>query len=214
MNFLFSNKNYQKTFKPHKHVPQNQTHLQQYAEATLGSGDLSQAVKLPEGEDICEWVAVNTVDFFNQISMLYGTIQDYCTAENCPIMTAGPRYEYHWSDGSSKPVKCSAPDYIDFLMTWVQEQLDDENLFPDKIGVPFPKNFMTTSKNILKKLFRVYAHIYHCHFQVIIDLGEEPHLNTSLKHFVYFVHEFNLIEGKQLAPLSELIDKLMSKDGK
>ena len=25
-------------------------------------------------------------------------------------MTAGPRYEYHWSDGSSKPVKCSAPD--------------------------------------------------------------------------------------------------------
>jgi len=159
-------------------------------------------------------VAVNTVDFFNQISMLYGTIQDYCTAENCPIMTAGPRYEYHWSDGSSKPVKCSAPDYIDFLMTWVQEQLDDENLFPDKIGVPFPKNFMTTSKNILKKLFRVYAHIYHCHFQVIIDLGEEPHLNTSLKHFVYFVHEFALIDAKQLAPLSELIDKLMSKDGK
>lgn len=207
-------KNY-KTFRPHKkRKPAPVNTIVRNAEQTLGSGDLSQAVKLPEGEDICEWVAVNTVDFFNQISMLYGTIQDYCTAENCPIMTAGPRYEYHWSDGSSKPVKCSAPDYIDFLMTWVQEQLDDENLFPDKIGVPFPKNFMTTSKNILKKLFRVYAHIYHCHFQVIIDLGEEPHLNTSLKHFVYFVHEFNLIEGKQLAPLSELIDKLMSKDGK
>jgi hypothetical protein len=29
-----------------------------------------EAVKLPEGEDRDEWVAVNTVDFFNQINML------------------------------------------------------------------------------------------------------------------------------------------------
>ena len=33
-----------------------------------------------------------------------------------------------------KPIKCSAPKYIDYLMTWVQEQLDDETLFPSKIG--------------------------------------------------------------------------------
>ena len=29
-------------------------------------GNLRLAVMLPEGEDINEWVAVNTVDFFNQ----------------------------------------------------------------------------------------------------------------------------------------------------
>ena len=47
-----------------------------------------------------------------------------------------PRYEYHWADGTTvkKPIKCSAPKYIDYLMTWVQEQLDDENIFPSKIG--------------------------------------------------------------------------------
>jgi len=33
--------------------------LRQYAEATLGAGSLRQAVKLPEGEDLCEWIAVN-----------------------------------------------------------------------------------------------------------------------------------------------------------
>lgn len=46
------------------------------------------------------------------------------------------RYEYHWADGTTvkKPIKCSAPKYIDYLMTWVQEQLDDENIFPSKIG--------------------------------------------------------------------------------
>ena len=33
--------------------------LRQYAEATLGSGSLRKAVKLPEGEDLNEWLAVN-----------------------------------------------------------------------------------------------------------------------------------------------------------
>ena len=53
------------------------------------------------------------------------------------IPTHTLRYEYHWADGTTvkKPIKCSAPKYIDYLMTWVQEQLDDENIFPSKIGV-------------------------------------------------------------------------------
>ena len=47
------------------------------------------------------------------------------------------RYEYHWADGQTikRPIKCSAPKYIDYLMSWVQDQLDDETLFPSKIGM-------------------------------------------------------------------------------
>lgn len=157
--------------------------------------------------------------------MLYGTITEFCTEDSCPIMSAGPKYEYHWADGHTvkKPIKCSAPKYIDYLMTWVQDQLDDETLFPSKIGrqaavekvfslsqscsfcccadfyapftvvflfavgVPFPKNFLTIAKTILKRLFRVYAHIYHQHFSEVVQLGEEAHLNTSFKHFIFFV---------------------------
>ncbi|XP_072165620.1 MOB kinase activator 1B [Diadema setosum] len=184
-----------------------------HAEATLGSGNLRQAVVLPDGEDPNEWVAVNTVDFFNQINMLYGTITEFCTTDKCPVMSAGPKYEYHWADGQTvkKPIKCSAPKYIDYLMTWVQDQLDDETIFPSKIGVPFPKNFMTIAKTILKRLFRVYAHIYHQHFKEIVFLAEEAHLNTSFKHFIYFVQEFNLIDRKELAPLQELIDRFSNK---
>ena len=57
------------------------------------SGNLRLAVMLPEGEDLNEWVAVNTVDFFNQINMLYGTITEFCTEQSCPVMSAGPKYE-------------------------------------------------------------------------------------------------------------------------
>ena len=113
------------------------------------------------------------------------------------------------------------------------------------------KLLQTIAKTILKRLFRVYAHIYHQHFKVdktfynmvlslcttalwnwlwvcaplpfqeIVSLGEEAHLNTSFKHFVYFIQasnvtflipsslliceisfqEFELIDKKELAPL-------------
>jgi hypothetical protein len=36
-------------------------------------------------------------------------------------------------------------------------------------------------KQIFKRLFRVYAHIYYSHFEKIVDLGEEAHLNTCFK---------------------------------
>lgn len=217
MSFLFGSRS-SKTFKPKKNIPEgtHQYDLMKHAAATLGSGNLRLAVMLPEGEDLNEWVAVNTVDFFNQINMLYGTITEFCTEESCPIMSAGPKYEYHWADGHTvkKPIKCSAPKYIDYLMTWVQDQLDDETLFPSKIGVPFPKNFLSIAKTILKRLFRVYAHIYHQHFSEVVQLGEEAHLNTSFKHFIFFVQEFNLIERRELAPLQELIEKLTAKDAR
>lgn len=92
-------------------------------------------------------------------------------------MSAGARYEYHWQDSSSqeyrRPTKMSAPDYIDCLMTWTQGMLDDEAVFPSKVGVPFPANFQQTVKSILRRLFRVYAHVYNHHFAQICALSLE-----------------------------------------
>ncbi|WEW57170.1 Mitotic exit network component [Emydomyces testavorans] len=82
--------------------------LRQFAEATLGSGSLRKAVKLPEGEDLNEWLAVNrmicflrkletatsltnfatVVDFYNQINLLYGAITEFCSPQTCPEMKA------------------------------------------------------------------------------------------------------------------------------
>lgn len=190
-----------------------QYQLKKYAEATLGSGNLRLAVVLPEGEDVSEWLAVNTVDFFNQINMLYGTITEFCSKEECPVMTAGPRYEYHWQDGVNfkKPTKLSAPEYVDQLMNWVQGMLDDEAIFPSKIGVPFPKNFQATIKSIVRRLFRVYAHLYNHHFAQLCALSIEAHINTSYRHFLLFVTEFDLIDPKELAPLAELNETILKE---
>eukprot|EP01091_Cochliopodium_minus_P016035 TRINITY_DN5882_c0_g1_i1.p1 TRINITY_DN5882_c0_g1~~TRINITY_DN5882_c0_g1_i1.p1 ORF type:complete len:214 (+),score=36.89 TRINITY_DN5882_c0_g1_i1:51-692(+) len=205
-----------KTFRPKKKLNngnQKLADLHKQAKATLGSGNLQAAVKLPDREDLNEWLAVNTVDFFNQINLLYGSITEFCTEECCPVMSAGPKFEYHWADGVqiTKPVKVSAPKYVDYLMTWVQGILDNEKLFPSRIDIPFPKNFVGIIKQIFKRLFRVYAHIYYSHFSKIVSLGEEAHLNTCFKHFYYFIMEFKLVEKKELSPLGDLIETLTKK---
>ena len=60
--FLCSGSRSSKTFKPKKNIPEgsHQYELLKHAEATLGSGNLRQAVMLPEGEDLNEWIAVNS----------------------------------------------------------------------------------------------------------------------------------------------------------
>merc|ERR1712137_1080584 len=92
---LFANKS--NTFPKKAHDKGTRRYdLHKQAKATLGSGNLKAAVQLPDSEDQNEWLAVNTVDFFNQINLLYGSIGEFCTEETCPTMSAGTRYEYYW----------------------------------------------------------------------------------------------------------------------
>ena len=62
MYFSLSGGRNNKTFKPKKNIPEgtHQYDLMKHAAATLGSGNLRLAVMLPEGEDLNEWVAVNS----------------------------------------------------------------------------------------------------------------------------------------------------------
>mmetsp|Transcript_11334 Transcript_11334/g.17208 ORF Transcript_11334/g.17208 Transcript_11334/m.17208 type:complete len:230 (-) Transcript_11334:189-878(-) len=208
-----------KYYKSHKsHGNKKRVELHENSQATLGAGGGSyrEAVRLPKGEDLHEWMAMYTVDFFNEISLLYGIIMEYCTKESCPEMSAGPKYEYLWMDGVKykKPHKCSAPEYIDLLMTWVEDQINDPKKFPVEDGVPFPKDFRKICKKILSRLFRVYAHIFYYHMQKMMQLEADKHLNSCFKHYIYFIREFKLMDEKETAPLADTINHMMAKDSK
>jgi len=87
-----------------------------HAGSQLGlAGNLRLTVTLPEGEDLNEWLAINSMciilfisvcrmdylsffllfflafDFYNQIHMLFRTISEFCTLASCPTMNAGPK---------------------------------------------------------------------------------------------------------------------------
>ncbi|KAH9372655.1 hypothetical protein HPB48_003369 [Haemaphysalis longicornis] len=80
-----------KTFMLKNNIPDgtHEYYMMKQVAATLGSGNLRLAVVLGEDEDLNEWAAVNMVDFFNQINMLYGTESELCTESSCAVMSAG-----------------------------------------------------------------------------------------------------------------------------
>ena len=113
------------------------------------------------------------------------------------------QFEYLWADGVKvkKPVQLSAPHYISALFEWIEDTLDDKTQFIQEFGAPFPEGFKSTVSNMCKRLFRVYAHVYHHHDAVVIDLGEKDLLNTIFKHFMYFVLYYELVDPRELVPL-------------
>lgn len=133
-------------------------------------------------------------------------------------MCAGPRFEYHWQDPESqlykRSTRLSAPDYIECLLNWVQRQIDDERLFPSDAHTPYPAEFLDRVKAMLRRLFRIYAHIYHHHFAQVCALRLEVHLNTSYRHFFLFVREYNLVHPKEMVPLAEINDAILEENAR
>jgi MOB kinase activator 1 len=83
-------------------------------------------------------------------------------------------------------------------MTWVQNLLDDENVFPTKSGHDFPQSFPATIKHVYRQLLRVFAHIYHAHYQQLLHLRSEPHFNSLFAHFLAFGREYQLLDIKDV----------------
>eukprot|EP00761_Pharyngomonas_kirbyi_P005743 gb/GECH01005749.1/.p1 GENE.gb/GECH01005749.1/~~gb/GECH01005749.1/.p1 ORF type:complete len:222 (+),score=49.07 gb/GECH01005749.1/:1-666(+) len=198
------------TFRPRKQAKKNTRRydLHKQAQSSLGTGEnLKHAVKLPEGEDENDWIADHVVDFYNSLNLLYSSLMDDCTINTCPTMTVGRDYECLWVDNVKykKPTSVPAPEYIELTMDWVADMLDSPDVFPEGDNAPYPKNFRSVIKKIMKRIFRVYAHLLNEHYRQIRSAGIEAHINTSLKHFMLFVFEFDLLAKKEAAPMSEWI---------
>jgi hypothetical protein len=54
-----------------------------------------------------------------------------------------PGFEYRWADGVAivKPMRCSSPEYVDYVMMWVEDQINNEDIFPVQESQPFPPDF-------------------------------------------------------------------------
>ena len=129
-----------KTFRPRKRFEPGTQRFELYkkAQASLKSGlDLRKVVQLPEGENINDWIAVHVVDFFNRINLIYGTVSEFCSERSCPTMSGGLRYEYRWQDGEDyrRPTKLPALKYMNLLMDWIESRINDEDIFPTRVGV-------------------------------------------------------------------------------
>ncbi|KAG6828166.1 hypothetical protein H0H92_008934 [Tricholoma furcatifolium] len=169
-----------------------------FVEAALVKGNFKTIVMLPKYVDIMEWVAVNIYDFYTNLNEFYGVIAECCNQPNCPKMSAGPTLNYTWINQDRKNVHLPAPTYIDYVMTWIQNLLDDDKTFPTKAGQEFPPHFPSTIKHVYRQLLRVFAHIYHAHYHQLLHLRSEPHFNSLFAHFLAFGREYELLDVKDV----------------
>lgn len=224
-------------------------------ERKLQDVDFKAVVALPPGLDYNEWLAshsmfycvmiimlllyqnyainvslfIAAIAFFEHVNLVYGTVSEFCTMSGCPDMS-GPGYRtYMWFDDKGKKTRVPAPQYIDYVMTFIQKTVSDENIFPTKYGkrksklLPpkrsyykisiccmvsaneFPSSFESIVRKILRLMFHVLAHVYHCHFREVVLLNLHAQLNCVFAHFTTFNHTFQLIEPKETEILHDLV---------
>jgi len=65
----------------------------------------------------------------------------------------------------------------------------------------FSKDFSNTARNISRQIFRVFSHMYTSHYDMIIALNEEGHVNTLFTHFMYFSRLNDLLDRKEITPV-------------
>ncbi|XP_038620422.1 MOB kinase activator 2 isoform X1 [Tachyglossus aculeatus] len=179
----------------------------EYTKSRITDFEFKELVVLPREIDLNEWLASNTTTFFHHVNLQYSTISEFCTGETCQTM-AVCNTQHYWYDERGKKVKCTAPQYVDFVMSSVQKLVTDEDIFPTKYGKEFPLSFESLVKKICKYLFHVLAHIYSSHFKETLALELHGHLNTLYIHFILFVREFNLVDCKETTVMGDLTEVL------
>ncbi|KAK8838497.1 Maintenance of ploidy protein mob2 [Tritrichomonas musculus] len=151
----------------------------------------------PAAYSINDWLIVNLIDFLHRVELLYSSCSLFCTSDTCPLFNSGPQYCYFWvDDDSPHPVQVSAPEYFNALKRYIKRNLLDKELFPDK-AKELSKKADGILKTSYRRLFRILAHLYICHYQDISnihDLNIFELMNTVLTHYVNFTLLFGVCQ--------------------
>jgi hypothetical protein len=179
-----------------------------FIKTALVKGSYKTIVQLPMYVDHHEWLALNVFEFYNHLNKFYGVIAEYVTPDKYPTMNADPRTEYVWVMPNNRSASLPANQYIEYALSWISNKVNDQTIFPTKSGMAFPPSFLRDIKGICRQMFRIIAHIYWNHFEKIVHLSLEAHWISYFSHFISFIREFDLMEIRELEPLSMLIDNL------
>jgi MOB kinase activator 1 len=128
---------------------------------------LIQQVLLPSGKSVAEWVAMNFVAFYNDVSTIWDVIKD-----DPSLITFGPgegfppNVQYRWMEGFGEDIKyisVSSPVYIATVLKWIEGQIN--SIFSGDCNSAAAVSFLSPDFGLLcwqifRRLYRVYAIIY------------------------------------------------------
>ena len=184
---------------------------------------------LPPNESCSSWVAVHAIDFYNDLATIWAVV-----ASDPYLLTFRPGegfpsgVEYRWTDPPSQSQQMSsmsnqhanhtapsgtvsAPQYVEKVLHWIADQINDETKFPDDddesaaLRIFQTREFAALCGQIFRRLFRVFGIIYSSFFATLQALDMAPHLNSAFKHFMFFCMEFQLLPDREMEPLDVLV---------
>jgi MOB kinase activator 1 len=155
-----------------------------------------------------DWIIVNCIDFLNRIDLFFSSCSLFCTVSTCPMFNAGPEYQYFWEDTDTARVQLSAPEYFNTLKRWIRRHLSNRAVFPRESGTRMSPDADDIMKTAYRRMLRVFAHMYTCHFHEIQKQNLEPVANTMLAHYLMFVMMYQLVPFPELSMLMPVVDKL------
>ena len=164
-------------------------------------------IAIPDGVEINDWLAFNTIGFYNQLFLIYIPISKKCTDQTCPEMTAGLQRQYLWQDeGKTNFINISAPQYISNTFKMIEKYIKDPKYFPEDENLHYSNDFESVIKKIHEKLLSIYAHLYYNHANDLKQCDLLSTIDTCFQHFWNFNDEFKLIQKEQLYPFTSLIE--------
>lgn len=205
LNFFKSKRKTKSLIKEISHSPSPQTNVALRDLPILNGVDLVALSTPPQDINFSEWLAVNVFDFYNITNAIYALISPTCTELSCPTMCGVEDVVYRWPtpDGA---VELSAPIYIEKLLSWINISLQTDDIFPFFIEKSLPGNFDSTASQILRRLLRVYVHIYYHHFQDIEAINFGSHFITAFAHLMLFVVQNSLISMDELGTFGPIVN--------
>ena len=146
--------------------------------------------------------------------MLYSSCSLFCTSDTCPLFNAGPKYIYFWLDDDSKnPIQISAPEYFYALKHFIKRNLTNPYLFPNDSTENFSPRADYIIKASYRRLFRVLAHLYICHFKDFSKLAKDNFnffeiMNTILIHYSNIAINYKICQPEEFDVFKPIFKKI------
>jgi MOB kinase activator 1 len=171
--------------------------------------DFLELIEIPTGMAKSDWLIINAIEFLERTELLFSSCSLFCTVNTCPMFNAGPHYHYLWEDADTpQPVQLSAPEYFNTLKHWIRRNLNDEKLFPKASGVELSADAIAILKTTYRRLFRIMAHMYMCHFSHIQKQNMEKVINTVCAHYSTFALQYEMVEMGELEMLEPVYEAI------
>lgn len=133
----------------------------------------------------CDWLAMNVVEFYIHIRLLYKIVGEHLR-EEYPGRNQGfpPGFQYR----IPKQAHSTGAEYVDFVIQWVDQSLTNFNIFPEDFEDRYPADFSNAHvKKICNRLCRVYAILYSRCVPFLSQKKAVGALHLSFKLFYYYV---------------------------